>query len=350
MKINDLEFHLVQIDRTDAEAPARWLLVRLSTDVGLKGWGEARVTWRPWELAARRNALLPALVGRSVFDIEELLSLEVLGSAPLRCAVEMAAWDLVGRATRQPLCHLFGGGYRRRIPLAVRLTGRRPEHMAAVARAMADQGFYAQILTSCGVVDTDLAALAAVRDSAGPRTEIRLDGSALYDVETARDLCAELEYDSLQYFLDPLRGADLFSTATLARQTSVPLGVGRAIRNPADVLVAVRSGAAPYVVVDIERVGGLLPARKCAAVADAGGIRAMLGGGPSLGIATAAMLHLAASTPALSSGNECAYHQLQDDVLSEPLQIVDGMMAVPQGPGLGIRVDPAKVEQYQAKS
>jgi len=69
--------------------------------------------------------------------------------------------------------------------------------------------------------------------------------------------------------------------------------------------------------------------------------------GPSLGIATAAMLQLAAATVAFSGSNECGHHQLHDDLLTEPLEIVDGMIAVPQAPGLGIEVDRAKVERYQ---
>ena len=83
-------------------------------------------------------------------------------------------------------------------------------------------------------------------------------------------------------------------------------------------------------------------------MADAAGIQALLGGGPCLGIATAAMLHLAAATPALKNPIPCDYHQIQDDVLAEPLEVVDGMIAVPQAPGLGVEVDRAKVEQDQA--
>jgi len=76
-------------------------------------------------------------------------------------------------------------------------------------------------------------------------------------------------------------------------------------------------------------------------------LSAVLASGPSLGVAVAAMLHLAASTPAFSSCNECTYYQLHDDVLTEPLEISHGMMAVPQGAGLGIEVDRAKIEKYQ---
>ncbi len=347
MKINDLEFYLIEIKRTESDRPVRSVLVRLATDLGLEGWGESGLEWRATELAARRDALLPVLGGRSIFDVEELHTLDVLSSAPLRCALEMALFDLVGRAVGEPLCHLLGGAYRRWIPLAVRLTAQRPDRVASLARELAEQGFHSHIVTGGGGTELDLQALRAVRQSVGDRSELRLDGAGAYNLETARELCTELESNSLQFFLDPLSTRELHQIASLRRQTSVPLAVWRAIGGPADMLALVRCNAAPFAVVDLEQVGGIVPGRKCAAVAEAAGVGTLLGGRPSLGIATAAMLQLAASTPAFSSCNESAYHQLLDDVLAEPLEIVDGMMAVPQAPGLGIEVDRAKVEKYQ---
>ena len=244
MKINDLEFYLVEIGQSGSYRPVRSVLVRLATDAGIEGWGEWGIVWRAAELSARRDALLPVLAGRSVFDIEELHTLEVLSSAPLRCALETAFWDLVGRAVGQPLCHLFGGGYRRRIPLAVRLTGRRPDRVAQVARELAEQGFHSQIVAACGRVQLDLQTLRAVRESIGDRAELRFDGAARYDLENARELCAELESDALQFLLDPLDTGELYPLASLGRQTSVPLAVCRAIGGPGDVLALVRCSAA----------------------------------------------------------------------------------------------------------
>jgi len=347
MTITDLDLYLVEIACDGREAPVRLLLVRLATEAGLEGWGEARVGWRAAELDARRDVLLPILAGRSVFDVEDLLGLEALRAAPLRAALEMASWDLIGRVAGQPLCHLFGGEYRQRIPMAVRLAGTSPDQVAQLARELTEQGFHSQIVTSCGRLEQDLRTVAAVRESAGDRTELRFDAAAGYDLDTARDLCTELEGEGLQYVLDPLNTEELDRVASLRRQTSVRLAVGRAIHRPADVLALVRCGAAPFVVVDLGRVGGMVPARNSAAIAGAAAISASLGGGPSLGLGVAAMLQLAAATPAFCCFNECAYHQLQDDVLTEPLEIIDGMITVPQGPGLGVEIDRAKVEQYQ---
>lgn len=345
--ITDLELFLVEIACIGEDRPVRSLLVRLSTDTGLRGWGEARLAWRASELAARRDLLLPILAGRSIFDIEELLGLEALRQTPLRCAVEMACWDLVGRATGQPLCHLFGGGYRKRIPVAVRLAGGSVAQAAQTARELAEQGFHAQIVASAGSASDDLEILAEVRENVQDRTELRFDAARGFEMDSARDFCAEVEDYGLQLLIDPLRSGNLDEIASLRRQVNVPLAVWRSIQSPSDVLTLVRCGAAPFVIVDLQLVGGMVPARKCAAIAQAAGLDASLCSGPSLGIALAAMLQLAAATPAFSHCNESAHHQLQDDLLAEPLEIIDGMIAVPQGPGLGIEVDRAKVEKYQ---
>lgn len=366
MQINELEFFPVEVARRMSDRPVRSLLVRMTTASGLEGWGESPIDLDGGRIArfeSRREAVAAVLAGRSIFDIEELHTLHVLRDRPLRCAVEMACWDLIGRAMGQPLCHLFGGGYRSWIPIAVRLSSQRPDHsqhpdhIVQLARELAEQGFHCQIVPSSGRLDRDLQTLLSVRQGIGDLVELRFDGAARYDVEQARRLSSEAEAVGLRFFLDPLcsvaskeaglHGASLEEIASLGRQTNLPLGVWRAIGGPADVLAMVRCGAAPYLVIDLSQVGGLLPGRKCATVAEAAGVTVLLGGRPSLGIATAAMLQLAASAPTFSSSNECAYHQLQDDVLAEPLEIVDGMIGVPQAPGLGIEVDRAKVERYQ---
>jgi L-alanine-DL-glutamate epimerase-like enolase superfamily enzyme len=347
MTISDLEFYLVEMEHGGRDTPIRSLLVRLATESGLEGWGETQLAWRVAELPLRRESLLAVLAGRSVFDVEDLITLEALRSAPLRSAVEMASWDLIGRKTGLPLCHFFGGGYRPRVPLAIRLREAGPAETGQLARELAEQGFHCQIATASGSVEADLEQLLAIAEAVGDRIELRFDGASHYDMPTARDLCSELGDDLLQFFLDPLAGGDLEQVAALGRQTNVPLAVSRAVTRPADVLAVVRSGAASHVVVDPSLVGGLASARRCAAITEAAGLHASLAGGPSSGIGLAAMLQLAASTPAFSGCNECAYHQLQNDLLVEPLEITDGMIAVPRGPGLGVEVARSKVERFQ---
>ena len=189
--------------------------------------------------------------------------------------------------------------------------------------------------------------LTAVRQCVGDRMELRLDGMAQYDMETARDLCAEIEDDNLQCLDRPLADAG-------------PWLVG--------VAGAADGGAAGGASGDSRP--GRRPGRRPLRGGDAGGDRrraAWAGSrpfgpvrpwprrpafprswpsGPPWAWPPPRMLHLAAATPLLSGCNESAYHQLQDDVLAEPLAIESGMMTVPQGPGLGVDVERGKIERY----
>jgi L-alanine-DL-glutamate epimerase-like enolase superfamily enzyme len=346
MRISDLEFHLVEVQRTGPLPPVRSLLVRLSSDEGADGWGEGWVSWRPSELRPRRELLLPVLSGRSIFDIEELHTVEALAHPSLRAAVEMACWDLVGKASGQPLCRLWGGQYRRRIPVAVRLNGRSPQRLAWLAREMNLHGFYAQVITTSGEAALDRQILVDVRQSVGDGVQLRIDAQASYTFDTARDLCREIECQQVQCLIDPLANRTLYPIASLARQTTVPLGIWRTVLSPGDLLVMARCDTPVHAVIDPEQLGGISPARACAAIGSAAGISLMLGSRPTLGIATAAMLHLAAATPGLSAANESAYHELSNDVITEPLEMFGGMMTVPEGPGLGVEVDRAKLDRF----
>jgi len=347
MNLTDLEFLLVELPCDAEPAVVRRLLVRLSDESGAEGWGEADLDWRTADLVARREALLPVLAGRSIFNVEELLELDVLREPALRAAVETACWDLIGRAAGQPLGRLWGGEYRRRIPLAVHLPGGPDWQVAQIARQWAQQGFHALILISTGRPEDDLACVAAVRQAVSDRAELWLDGRAAYDFQTARDLCAELEFARLRGFIDPIGAATLHEMAALGRQTSVPLGIRRLLGGPADVLAMVRCGAARFAVLDPLRLGGPSAVRRAAAIAEAAGTSLAVACGPSPGPAVAAVLHLAASSPALGGANPCDYPQLRESVLASPLEVADGMIAVPQGPGLGVKLDRAKIERYQ---
>ncbi|HEY4761213.1 MAG TPA: enolase C-terminal domain-like protein, partial [Thermoguttaceae bacterium] len=252
MKIRDLELFLLAFRLEELQQSVRSLLVRLVTDEGMEGWGESSINWRSAELPARRNTLLAVLEDRNIFDIEELHTLEGLSTSAVRCAVEMASWDLLGKKLRQPLFNLLGGIFRRRIPVTIRLPNGEPDMIGAIARVLAAQGFHNQVISSSSNAEEDLRVLAAVRENVGDRVQLRLDGQAQYSLEAARYLCAEMEFVDLEFFLDPINTRELYPLASLGRQTIVPLGVWRAIRSPSDMLAAVRCGAGKYLVVDPE--------------------------------------------------------------------------------------------------
>ena len=345
MNISDIEFFLIELPA--GGGLVRSLLVRLATDSGLEGWGETRKPWRAGELAARRKSLLSLLAGREVFDVESILTLDTLGDRAVACGIEMALWDLIARSARQPLCHLFGGGYRRSVPMSIRLPEGPPESVAQAARALSAQAVQSQIVNSSGSSERDLKLIAAVREACPDRVQLRLDARGQYGLQEAIRLCGDLPPGSVQFVLDPLSGdGDSERLSVLNAQVRVPLGVLARVERPADIARLARAEAASFVLVDPVQVGGLLRARQCAAVAEAAGLAPCMRIENTSGLAVAATLQLAAATPSFISGHECSYPKLHDDILCEPLRVVDGMLAVPTAPGLGVEVDRDKVERY----
>lgn len=346
MEISDLELFEVQIGRGDGEAPARSTLICVSTNSGRQGWGEAPLIWHLDQLPQRRQALLAALSGRSVFSAGDLAESNVLDSAPLCCAVEMAMWDIVGQVAGQPLCNLWGGAYRARIPLAVKLLGDASLRNQHLAREMIEHGFHSLVFSAGDEADETAAALDLLRDLVGQGCDIVLDGGTMFSPDAALRICAALPEGVLTCFIDPVRDANLTAISSIAGLTTVPLGLDRSIRGPRDAMTAIRNGGVRWLVVQPHRVGGLLASQRTSHVTCAGGLTAALDMTGSVGVAMAAMLQLAAALPGLDHNQHTDYPRLADDVLSRPLVIVDGMAALPRGPGLGIEVDRDKVDRY----
>ena len=347
MNITDVEFHLIAIGRTDSGLPVRSLVVQIETEAGVSGWGEASCGWQPVEIAGRRDVTASLMVGRSIFDIEEYHTEEIIRQPWLRAAIEMACLDAIARSAGQPLCRLLGGEYRRQIPLIVPIDATESREITDACRNLIDRGFHDLLLTATGHAERDIQSLRAADEYATPRTSLWLDGAKQYDIDAAHRFSIELERIGPRLWIDPLKTDQLGPVAELQRETLVPLGVDRAVFRPADVLAVVRSAAGGTVGVNLARVGGVFPARRCVAVAGAGNLALLLRCGSSLGIATAAMLHTAAALPELTLGVECCYPQLRDDLLTTPLEIIDAAASVPSGPGLGIEIDRDKLDRYQ---
>jgi len=388
MKITDLEYHLVQIDRISGQPPVRSLLVFIGTDRGVGGWGEMPCQWQPIEVAGRRDAAASILAGRSVYDLEDLHAQPVMPDVSLRAAIEMACLDAVGRGHGLSLCGLLGGIYRQRIPLIVPLA-RQPEALIAddpagadstgdrpavqlpdmgearaeqgddsrspedqwssralrSARVLCDRGFHHLMVPATGTPEVDVETMLAIGQEHGSRVSLWCDGRRRYTFDQARDVCIELERIGPQLLLDPIATDRLGPVANLQRQVFVPLGVERAVNGPSDILAVVRNSAGRHVGIDPWRAGGLLPTRRCTAVAEAGQLQPLLRCRPSVGVATAALLQLAASLPELSAGIETDYHDLKQDILTAPLETHEGMSTVTETPGLGVDIDRDRLEE-----
>jgi L-alanine-DL-glutamate epimerase-like enolase superfamily enzyme len=323
------------------------LLVRLETDSGLVGWGETPDDWidrsyegTPVELLRRQ------VLGRNPFDLEAFYAENTLGCY-LASGVEMALWDLIGKAVRQPLYRLLGGAVRRKVELAACMGIRPYEEAKAIARQYVEMGF-STLKTKAGRdAAEDLEMVRGIRDGVGDRLKLRIDPNMGYSPDVALSLAQDLEKYNLEYFEQPMHSTLLAESARLRRQTKTPLALNESVTTPEVALQILQLGAADVLLPDTYQGGGILGVKKVATLAEAAGVPCVFHCSHDLGLKTAAMLHVVASTPNFPLANDCTYYGLEDDIITPLHRIARGYMNVPEEPGLGVHVDESKLARYR---
>jgi L-alanine-DL-glutamate epimerase-like enolase superfamily enzyme len=223
-----------------------------------------------------------------------------------------------------------------------------PSESAATAREYIDRWGFRYLKTKAGDdVDQDLGIAEAIQKEIGDEAILRPDANCGYTPEQAEPMLRKLKELGVRYYEDPCSSQYLEALVRFRKEIGmgilVNMGVGTSDTVPA-LLVA---GAADALMPDTPAAGGLLRVKKVAVVAEAYSVPCLMHCSHDLGLKTAAITHIAASTPNFSGPNDTCYHGLTDDVLVEPLRFENGQIRVPLGPGLGVEVDEAKVERYR---
>jgi L-alanine-DL-glutamate epimerase-like enolase superfamily enzyme len=357
MKIIDLQALRVRIPQKPPIAPyqSRYragtskeaLLVRLATDTGLVGWGETPDDWidKSFE-GTSQNLLRQQVLGRDPFDLEAWYAENTLGSY-LASGVEMAMWDLIGQATRQPLYKLLGGAVRTKVELAACMGIRPYGEAKAIAKQYVEMGF-STLKTKAGRdAREDLEMVRGIRDGVGDRLKLRIDPNMGYTPDVALSLARDLEPYHLEYFEQPMHRTLIAESARMRRQTKTPLALNESVTTPEVVLQILQLRAADVLLPDTYQGGGLLAVKKAAALCEAAGVPCVFHCAHDLGLKTAAMLHVVASSPGFTLANDCTYYGLEDDIITPLHRIAGGFMKVPDGPGLGVAVDETKLAKYR---
>ncbi|MFI6485598.1 enolase C-terminal domain-like protein [Nonomuraea sp. NPDC050663] len=369
MKIVDIRATTVAVP---LEAPLRhsngahWgrfvrTLVEVEADNGLVGLGEMGGGGESAEAAFR--ALMPYLKDHDPFQLEALRFKIANPTASLYnnrtqllAAIEFACIDLIGQHLGVAACDLLGGRVRDEVPFAsylfFRYAGdgfdevRTPDQLVAQARALKrEHGFTVHKLKG-GVFppDYELECYRALAEAL-PGDRLRYDPNAVLSMAEGLRFGRAIEHLDNDYLEDPVFGLE--GLRYLREQLRVPLATNTVVVNFEQLASNVLRRSADVVLLDTTFWGGIRPCVKAAGVCETFQLGVAVHSSGELGVQLATMLHLGAVLPNLGYAADAHYHQLLDDVIEGgKLEYRDGRIPVPSGPGLGVRLDAAKVAEY----
>jgi galactonate dehydratase len=362
MKISDVKTYVVGTEWRNMT------IVRVITDEGLEGVGEVRMLNHTDALLGYLAEAVPNhILGHDPSNIEDLVQRmfrndfaragEIAMSAI--ATVEMACWDIVGKALGQPVYKLLGGSVRDRIKAYANgwyTVERTPQEFHAAALRVIEKGYRALKFDPFGSgfyeLETDekikvVELVEAVRSAVGPEVEILIEMHGRFNPVTAIAMARELERFNPSWVEEPVPPENLAALKKAAEKINIPIATGERMHTRYEFRELLESQAADYIQPDITHFGGILEVRKLAAWAESYYVLVAphnVGGA----ISTAAALHLAAATPNFKIQehfNDFADAWVKQTAPGNP-EVVDGYFALPQGPGLGVTLNEDIVQAH----
>ncbi|MQA81316.1 MAG: mandelate racemase/muconate lactonizing enzyme family protein [Streptosporangiales bacterium] len=365
--ITDVETFYLRLpevrERTDSSQDA--LLVRVRTDAGVDGWGEvdsvplvAKAVIEAPTSHARAHGLRELLIGRNPLETDRLWDLMYESTLYIgregaviqaMAGIDLALWDIKGKLLDQPVHALLGGAYQTRLrAYASHMFDFDPAVTARRAGEARDAGYTAvkfgwEPMGPDPALDETL--VRGIREAVGDDVDVCIDAGLAWDAKTAIERCAMFEPYRLCWLEEPLHPDDLRGYRTLTSRVDTRIAAGEEECTTAGFLRLMDVGAIDVVQIDVTRVG-LTQARRIARLAAERGIPCA-NHNFTTDINVAASAHFLASVPNAIMLEYCVEPSpIRTQITRNPIPVVDGHVAVPDGPGLGIEVDPAGIERF----
>lgn len=333
------------------------VLARIETSDGIIGWGEAAsaptMTGETLgSMVAAVRYLADKLEGMATDDIAAAMHRAgqyLYGNNGAKAAIEMALFDALGQAKGKPVYELLGGARRMRIP-ALRLIGTgSTEGDIAETRKRLDEGYVAikiKVGVSTPEADAERARAVAASVTNGS-VLICADANQAWTPDEAIRFVQGIADTRIEFFEQPVAAHDVAGMARVAAASRVKIGIDEGLHSIDDLRRHHALKAAQGCSLKTIKLGGMQTAYDAAQVCEELGMKVNLACKiAEAGVASAGLLHLAAAIPGLDWGVSLSSPYLADDIVADPVNLIDGHFSVPVGPGLGITVDEAKVRRY----
>ncbi|MCC7022632.1 MAG: mandelate racemase/muconate lactonizing enzyme family protein [Thermomicrobiales bacterium] len=331
------------------------VLVKVTTDDGVEGWGEACSGADVVSVEAALRAMIPFVAGRDPWNREamraDLYRHGLWQFRPMTgnfawAGLDMALGDICGKAAGQPLYRLYGGPRRREVDYFFYLARGSREELAAQCAEGVAAGFSVFYLKVGLDFAADREMVAATRAALGDGPRIRLDANGSWTLPEARHhLQALAEYD-IEFVEQPVRDYPLAQMAEVRGWSPIPLLANEGLWSEADAYDRIVARVADAYCFSPYWVGSLAAFHRLAHIADLHGLLVCKHTHGELGVAAAACQHVLLTLPNITDGNQQTAYLMAHDVLRAPIPIASGpRWGVPEGPGLGIEIDEAAVAE-----
>ena len=324
------------------------VLVEVETDQGVVGIGESTAGFPAESVVHCLQGVSPLFIGEPPSDVERLVRRgRFLGSfnfAPrfanlVLAGLEMALWDVIGKAANVPVYQLLGGAFRQEVDYFGFLQGDTADQLAKDAELVVAAGFSVIYLKVGRGEEKDLENVRAVRQAIGTR-RLRLDANEAWDPGTAIRMINKLERFEPEFVEQPTTGQSIQALKQVKDAVEVPIAADQSVFTIADVYEVCRQRAADVIVLSPHECGGLLAFKKAAAVAEAAGLPICLHGQSVSGVTDCAQHQIGLTLPNLTDGNQIMHQLIVEDILTTPdITPRQGKIGILERPGLGFELD-----------
>jgi L-Ala-D/L-Glu epimerase len=350
MKVTDVETRALEmpytkplVTATNNFTVARGLLVKVVTDGGTEGYGYSDLFPRTGETPESARHFIDAvlkskILGRELEDLPRIrtdVDHALTGNPRAKASLEMALYDALARNYHMPLYVLLGGRYRSEIKVIKMVSVGAPDAMAQEAKQLVREGLALKLKVG-GKIEQDLSRVAAVRKAVGDNVFIKVDANESYDAKTAIRLAKGLADHGVEVFEQPVPRDQLDALWEVKKHSPIKIEADQSVRTVADAQLVVKNRMVDSINTGIPKAGSIGDVRKIAELCELNGIRCALSNTAGSMVGDAAAVHLAASTPGISSLCELGEFEV---ITGDPffgLSVAKGSITVPEGEGLGV--------------
>lgn len=363
MKIVKLEFFPVSVPYTHREVSSLVnrdgvtdIVVKATTDNGLVGWGESCSGADAGSVLGALRAMAPFVTGCSPWESERIrqeLWHRGIWSWRQHTAcfaypgIDMALWDICGKACGEPLYNLFGGKTRERASYFFYCSQGTNDHIAAQACEGLAKGFRVFYLKVGLDMEAELEMVRTLRQTIGPEPKIRLDANAAWRVNEALRNLARLDKFDIDFIEQPVVQDPLAGMQEVRDRGDVAVSANEGLWTPEDAVRQMTGRTADVYCFSPYFAGSLAQFQRLCWLAHYQGLEICRHTHGELGITAAACHHILLTLPNVVEGNQQTAHLMTDDIVTEEIPIANGPdWGVPEGPGIGVDVDLEKLARY----